>query len=102
MAAVGQEKDPPEDASSVPAGGGSIPPAETLDGEVPFRSAPTLEQPPREGVSSRIGPYRLMQILGEGGFGTVFLAEQSEPVRRRVALKLIKKGMDSAQVIARF
>ncbi len=55
-----------------------------------------------EGPGTRIGPYKLLQQLGEGGMGTVFLAEQEEPVRRRVALKIIKAGMDSAHVIARF
>jgi serine/threonine protein kinase len=49
-----------------------------------------------------IGPYKLLRQLGEGGFGTVYLAEQSQPVRRRVALKLIKPGMDSREIIARF
>ncbi|MGQ0720947.1 MAG: protein kinase domain-containing protein [Candidatus Eiseniibacteriota bacterium] len=49
-----------------------------------------------------IGPYRLLEILGEGGFGVVYLAEQERPIRRRVALKLIKPGMDTKQVIARF
>ncbi len=49
-----------------------------------------------------IGPYRLLEILGEGGFGVVYLAEQTHPIRRRVALKLIKPGMDTKQVIARF
>src|SRR6266542_6648412 len=49
-----------------------------------------------------IGPYKLVQVIGEGGMGTVFLAQQTEPVRRLVALKLIKPGMDSKQVIARF
>jgi len=49
-----------------------------------------------------IGPYRLLQRIGEGGMGTVFLAEQDAPIRRQVALKVIKPGMDSGQVIARF
>ncbi|MCB9918816.1 MAG: SUMF1/EgtB/PvdO family nonheme iron enzyme [Planctomycetes bacterium] len=50
----------------------------------------------------RIGPYRLMDLLGEGGMGTVFLAEQSEPIRREVALKLVKAGLGSREVLARF
>jgi len=55
-----------------------------------------------EGVMSRVGPYRILQEIGEGGFGTVYLAEQEHPVRRRVALKVIKAGMDSRQIVARF
>jgi len=67
------------------------------------RSDPLLDAPLiRPGVSSRIGVYRLVQLLGEGGMGTVWLAEQEEPVRRQVALKLIKLGMDTRQVIRRF
>lgn len=50
----------------------------------------------------QIGPYRLLSILGEGGFSIVYLAEQDKPVKRRVALKVIKPGMDTKQVIARF
>ncbi len=48
------------------------------------------------------GPYRLLEVIGEGGMGTVYMAEQTEPVKRRVALKLIKTGMDTRQVVARF
>jgi eukaryotic-like serine/threonine-protein kinase len=55
-----------------------------------------------ETASGVIGPYHLLQRIGEGGMGEVWLAEQKEPIRRRVALKLIKAGMDSRQVIARF
>jgi serine/threonine protein kinase/tetratricopeptide (TPR) repeat protein len=50
----------------------------------------------------RIGPYRLLQKIGEGGMGEVWLAEQAEPIRRRIGLKLIKAGMDTKQVVARF
>jgi len=56
----------------------------------------------REGAGSLIGPYKLMQPIGAGGMGMVFLAEQQYPVRRQVALKIIKQGMDTEQVIARF
>src|SRR5262249_9045656 len=49
-----------------------------------------------------IGPYRLLEQIGEGGFGIVYLAEQTAPVRRKVALKILKPGMDTRQVVARF
>jgi serine/threonine protein kinase/Flp pilus assembly protein TadD len=55
-----------------------------------------------EGPGSAVGAYRLLEEIGEGGFGVVFLAEQHEPIRRRVALKVLKPGTDSKQVIARF
>ncbi|MHC4425432.1 MAG: serine/threonine protein kinase, partial [Planctomycetota bacterium] len=54
------------------------------------------------GPGGKIGPYKLLRILGEGGYGIVYLAEQQRPVKRRVALKVIKPGMDTKQVIARF
>jgi len=57
---------------------------------------------PGEQEGQWIGRYRLLQRIGEGGFGSVWMAEQSEPVRRKVALKIIKLGMDTGQVIARF
>lgn len=55
-----------------------------------------------ESPGMTIGPYRIVRVLGEGGFGTVFLAEQSGPIKREVALKVVKLGMDTRQVIARF
>ena len=62
----------------------------------------TLDQPITEQLGSMIGPYKLREQLGEGGMGVVYVAEQTEPVRRKVALKIIKPGMDTKQVIARF
>jgi len=62
----------------------------------------TLATPLREGPGTRIGPYKLLQLIGEGGFGSVFMAEQEWPVARKVALKIIKLGMDTRQVVARF
>src|SRR5579875_861570 len=78
----------PEDTSDAP-------PGQWLDPD-------KLPQTPLEDVGSRIKQYKLLQQIGEGGMGVVFMAEQQEPVRRMVALKVIKAGMDSAQVIARF
>jgi hypothetical protein len=63
---------------------------------------PTGGQEDPEEAASRIGRYKLLQKLGEGGCGVVYMAEQTEPVRRRVALKVIKLGMDTRQVIGRF
>jgi WD40 repeat protein len=62
----------------------------------------TLSASISEGSGSRIGNYKLLQLIGEGGFGSVFMAEQRQPVHRKVALKIIKLGMDTRQVIARF
>ena len=55
----------------------------------------TLDQPTVEKLGSQIGPFKLLQEIGKGGMGVVYMAEQSEPVSRRVALKIIKPGMDS-------
>jgi serine/threonine protein kinase len=73
-----------------------------------FLDSPTHDSSPgdTEGLSespgTKIGPYKLLELIGEGGFGSVFMAEQESPVRRKVALKIIKLGMDTRQVIARF
>jgi serine/threonine protein kinase/Flp pilus assembly protein TadD len=62
----------------------------------------TVDEPISERPDAAIGPYQLLEQIGEGGFGLVFLAEQAEPIRRKVALKVLKPGMDTRQVIARF
>ena len=62
----------------------------------------TAGQPLVERTGTQLGPYKLLQQIGEGGMGVVYMAEQTEPIERRVALKIIKPGMDSRQVIARF
>ncbi|MBY0458138.1 MAG: hypothetical protein K2V38_12420, partial [Gemmataceae bacterium] len=62
----------------------------------------TIDHRPTEGPGSRVGAYKLLQEIGEGGMGTVFMAEQEEPVRRMVAVKIIRAGMDSKGVLARF
>lgn len=87
------------------------------DDKLPPESAPTIDHDPQSPVTIAtngefvagaeqpgdcIGPYTLLQILGQGGMGAVWLAEQYEPVRRQVALKVIKSGMDSQSVVARF
>ncbi len=78
------------------AGGFLQEPAPGPDGKLPGASEVG------EGPGSRIGRYKLLQLIGEGGFGSVYMAEQEEPVRRRVALKIVKLGMDTRQVIGRF
>ncbi len=70
-------------------GGSSFPGSRTEEADV-------------ESPGASLGPYKLLEQIGEGGFGVVFMAEQQHPVRRTVALKVIKPGMDSRQVIARF
>src|SRR5262249_43668244 len=70
--------------------------------ESPAEGVAAFAEPIREGPGTVISPYQLREPLGEGGMGTVFLAEQQRPVRRQVALKVIKAGMDTRQVVARF
>ncbi len=70
---------------------------------VPTGPDPTEDYPPiAERLGTVIGPYKLMEQIGEGGFGLVFVAEQQHPIRRKVALKIIKPGMDMRDIIARF
>jgi serine/threonine protein kinase len=66
------------------------------------RPGPSCRSDPAEGPGTVIGPYKLIEPIGEGGMGSVWMAQQTEPVKRLVAVKLIKAGMDSRQVIARF
>src|SRR5262245_57352878 len=66
--------------------------------ELPATVSPSVT----ESIGTQVGPYKLLEQIGEGGFGVVFMAEQQRPVRRRVALKVLKPGMDTRQVIARF
>ena len=69
----------------------------------PLAGSLTQEVPKApEGSGTVIGPYKLLQTIGEGGMGTVSMAEQTHPVRRLVAVKLIKAGMDTRQVLVRF
>lgn len=74
--------------------------------DAPPAIAPTIEMPGKSVAAEKsgtvIGPYKLLQQIGEGGMGAVYMAEQSAPVRRKVALKIIKPGMDTREVIARF
>lgn len=73
-----------------------------LDTLSPWPLAPSDPPPIAEGPGTVIGPYKLLEPIGEGGMGVVYLAQQMAPVRRRVALKIIKPGMDTRQVVARF
>jgi serine/threonine protein kinase/tetratricopeptide (TPR) repeat protein len=70
--------------------------------QAPAPVGATVDLPVTEAPGTLIGPYKLLEQIGEGGFGVVFMAEQTQPVRRKVALKVIKPGMDTKQVVARF
>ena len=83
------------EAETIPSGAADYP--DSMD---PLYAAPTAA--PREALGTMIGRYKLLQEIGEGGFGIVYLAEQKEPVKRKVALKVLKPGMDTREVVARF
>ena len=63
---------------------------------------PALDSSGQRLTPDRIGPYRVVRVLGQGGMGIVYLAEQDEPVRREVALKVLRAGMDTERIVARF
>jgi serine/threonine protein kinase len=96
--------DAADDDAFLRTGDRPAPPLDATVDEIHFGDEPARPDSARlsESPGSRIGPYRLLQLIGEGGFGSVFMAEQEKPVRRKVALKIIKLGMDTRQVIARF
>jgi eukaryotic-like serine/threonine-protein kinase len=67
-----------------------------------FLERPALRSEPPDRLGTIIGPYKLLEQIGEGGMGIVYLAEQTHPIERRVALKIIKPGLDSRQILGRF
>jgi hypothetical protein len=74
----------------------------SISGFIPELEVAPIDPDIAEKPGTLIGRYKLLEQIGEGGFGLVYMAEQEEPVRRKVALKIIKLGMDTKQVIARF
>src|SRR5262245_61811099 len=72
------------------------------DGPVADRRPDAAPLVGKEGPGTRLGPYQLLELVGEGGMGVVWMAEQQEPIHRRVALKVLKPGLDSKAVLARF
>ncbi len=75
---------------------------EGVTGPVATRHDSQVEPMATESAGTMIGPYKLLEQIGEGGMGTVWMAEQTAPIHRRVAIKVVKEGMDSKQVLARF
>jgi serine/threonine protein kinase len=83
--------------------GGGLPAVPAGEVSAQNHDAPETQAPSASAVPGTvIGPYQLLEMIGEGGMGQVWLAEQKQPVRRRVAIKLIKAGMDTREVVARF
>jgi serine/threonine protein kinase/Tfp pilus assembly protein PilF len=90
--------------TSGPTADGSDPRTRGISGEMPTQnhSGHVNRDANRSKPGDRVGPYTLLELIGEGGFGTVWLAERREPMVQRVAIKIIKPGMDSKAVVARF
>ena len=98
---------PPPNPDREPDGDATLPGGCAADRDAASRSAPPVPRSdapfePGERVGDEVGPYKLVSRLGEGGFGTVWLAERRQPFVQRVALKIVKLGMDSKAVLARF
>jgi serine/threonine protein kinase len=91
-----------DNAGHPPSAPGDIDPDATAGTPIEPSGPMPEARPSGEGPGARIGPYKLLQEIGQGGMGAVYMAEQDKPVRRRVALKIIKPGMDTRQVVARF
>ena len=98
------DNDQSEGDGNGPAAGATFDYTPVPGGPTAAAPKPDNQAPPplTEGPGTRIGPCKLLQKIGEGGMGAVYMADQEKPVRRRVALKIIKPGMDSEQVVARF
>src|ERR1051326_4043114 len=84
------------------AASGGVCPVCAFRGALALSAAGCSETVVAENSGDLIGRYKLLEKIGEGGFGTVYMAEQTEPIRRQIALKIIKLGMDTGQVITRF
>jgi len=99
-----EEKRCPKCDASLPANalGGVCPKCLMMIGLKDKANIASLDFPVIEGPGTKIGHYELLEVIGEGGMGLVYLAEQKEPVKRKVALKIVKLGMDTKQVVARF